>query len=574
MALSALAETSLQIGSRQEEDRIVGRRAANREALQKYMDSRATLGHKVSPEEAMRYAAELTNGGSFIYGFAPDLVNESIVNEQNRQAKLAQEQQSSNMLANMTSQEDSISKLLPFADDDPLTMVTGLAQKNPELKPLLDRYADKIPEMLRRKEREAILTATQDPLFGGEATPENVRDLFPGYNTRVYDELSKRAEYATSVRNREITNRFITHFNQNKTGLSMDDATFERNLDGIIATTAAQTGMNIQKGDKLYEDLKNSILGERERFKAEKFREIREALRDLNADRNFQSLAALGYTEEAVKAVRAKLNWYPHADLITDQDIINVIQGIGDQNRAVNLATNTAAIQQQVATGFDQEIQLSRSLLATGDYDENEKQVANVVGFAYIIPSDVATIETIKADIKDGLSPIEIANKHSLVPMSMRDVEISKRVQNSSSFLPPIGVGAEEFLSSAVENFPFEAINNLPPEKREKAAQDWALGIHKQALQIPGANRHRLDQWVKEFFKPAPRPTPAAQSAPAQPAPQAPTVRTVPQTSLPPIPQVNGGQWRPAPRIDDSTGAQPGAVSPQDWQRMRDLGLL
>jgi hypothetical protein len=531
MALSALAQVGLQTGSRNQEDRILGKRAANREALQKFMDSRAQMGATVSPEEAMRYATELTNGGSLIYGFAPDLVSQSLVEDQNRRAQLTQEAQARDMLTNMASQEQSLGQLLPFTDDDPLTMVTQLSQKNPQLKPILDRSADKIPEMLRRKEQEAIQRAIQDPMFGAEATPENVKDLFPGYNSRVYEELAKRAGYVTEQRNQATTSRFVTQFNANKSGLTMDDDTFERNLDGLIMITAAQTNMKINKGDKLYEDIKNSILGEREKFKTEKANAALKFKSDLmTQDATFRALAAQGYNKEALDYIKGIASWHPIAKFISDEEWGKVIFGIRDGNRAIGLADTNAKIYSSVATEFDKELQLARSQLATAQYDDEEKQVANIIANAFILPADYQVIEAIKQDILDGKDQNSIAQKYQLQPMFNRDIEINKRVQNASTGMPPIGVSVEDYLQQAFNNVPLERINALKPEQREPAMSAYINSVVRNAMQIPGADRARLEAWrsnaVKQFGGTPPSAQPAS---PSQPAP-APATQPSPQT--------------------------------------------
>lgn len=523
MALSALAQVGLQTGARSQEDRIVGKRAANREALQKFLDSRAQMGATVTPEEAMRYATELTNGGSLIYGFAPDLVNQSLIEDQNRRAQLTQESQARDMLANMTSQEQSLGQLIPFTDDDPLTMVTQLGQKNPQLKPLLERSADKIPEMIRRKEQEAVSRAIQDPMFAAEATPENIKDLFPGYNTRVYDELKKRAGYVTDQRNQAITSRFVTQFNSNKAGLTMDDDTFERNLDGLIMITAAQTNMKINKGDKLYDDIRNSILGEREKFKQQKADAALKFKNDLmTQDSTFRALASQGYSKEAIDYIKGVYSWHPIAQYISDDDWSKVVFGIRDGNRAIVLADGNAQVTKAVTSQFEGDQATAKGILGSAKYDENQKYVAGIIGNAFILEPDLNTLEAIKADILDGKDAVSIAKKYNLQPMANRDIVISERIKNASTSMPPIGVSVEDYLQQAFNNAPLERINALKPEQREPAMAAYINAVIRNAMQIPGADRNRLQAWrdnaIKQFGPPAQAPAPQQQAPAPKPA--------------------------------------------------------
>lgn len=505
MALSALALNAQLAGNVEQEGKIVAKRAANREALQKFMDSRAALGQKVTPEQAMSFASELTNGGSFIYGFPPDMVTESILQDQNRQATLQQEAQSAAMLENLNKQTTALKNLIPDdSEEDDLQLYDRLVNQYPDARPILQRNIQNIPKMRQEREQEAILNVLRDPMFAHEATPENVRDLFKGYNSRVYDALATRAGYVEKERNQQKVANFITLFNQNKGALTMDDATFEQNLDGIIMTTAAQAGYKIQKGDRLYEDIKNSILGHRAKIKEQKFDLLYKMRNDALSNTHFQSLAAQGYLPEAISMIRGLIGYHPLAQYITDKDIMDVATGINNASLGVAVTNASASLYSSVSQQVDQSIGVNKQLLVSTDFDEDEMRVAQTVAGAYLLDVDYGTISNIQKDIKDGESADSIAAKYKLQPAGNIDILKAQKVQEASAFLPTPNTTMDAYQRESIKKINDAVrtrISKLPPEQQEKAMEAIINQIISNARRLPGPpdKEMLLNQWEMQL---------------------------------------------------------------------------
>lgn len=492
MALSALALNAQLAGNVEQGEKIVAKRAANREALQKFMDSRAELGQKVTPEQAMSFASELTNGGSFIYGFAPDMVTESILQDQNRQATLQQEAQAATMLKNLNEQERSLEGMLPFTDDDDITLVSNLSQQNPALKPILDKYATKIPEMRQRREQEAISNIMRDAVFTNEATPDNVEDLFPGLNKRTYDALKTRAKYVEEDRNIKNIDRFITKFREIKGSLTSDDRTFEITLDGNIAVAAAQTGFKISPNDKLYKDIRNSILAEREKVKREMAIKAFEERNVILQDPNFQVLAKQGYQEEAIKYIKSVYSTHPVLGEIPDDIWRSIIFGMGSANTAVNLTNTHSNLQQAAIVSFDEGQKHSAGIIATG-LDEKYKPVAAIITNAFLLPEDFIAANNIKKDIESGMSVEEIVGKHNLKPASSRLEAVNERVNNYTASMPPVGKSVREFLDETVRSSSLQTL--LSKGATPEEMYDFFNITAEKALKIPGAVAADIYRW-------------------------------------------------------------------------------
>ena len=334
MALNPLATISTIAGYQGQNEATVAKRLRNAQTIQEVLRSKAAMGEKVSPKDAMSLAATLTGGNSLLYGYDNDLVTNSMLEAQNRNAQAVQLQQATGMMEQEQRQRDYLKNLFDFNQDfeSDVDLVDDLSKRFPEYQPLIEKNRSLLPNLYQSAVQEQADKMIGNPLFRAQVTEDNLDTDFGNIPKSVRKALSSNVPFIESERNKAQVGSFISKAMADNKIYTMDDQTFKDYIDPIIRTHAREVGIT-NLTPKLYQDLKDSLYGLRSDYQ----RKLSDGKNDaawrirLNifSDPSMKALISQGQFDEALRFAKSLATGTP-AELVTDPLILTMASWLPD----------------------------------------------------------------------------------------------------------------------------------------------------------------------------------------------------------------------------------------------------